>query len=115
MKGSVSMEIFGGRSIEEICDIMTKWISIGWGWNTDQIILTKIIEDWSKKTNRVIFLNHDHHHWRADRLNWEMTGDWKVNFKAMRKGKYFDAHLLRPLDLYWKENKMIFDALKLNV
>ena len=102
-KGFVANEMFKVHSVEDIVERIKEWEAIGFGWNTDQILLTRIAPPWGAQTGKVVFLEHGIDG-RVDRLDWEHRGRWLHNRKALRQGKYIDAHLLRPMNDHWEEN-----------
>lgn len=83
--------------IANIRAIITSWAQLGFGWRTDEIVLTKAIKNWSKYHTNVIKLNHDTGP-RIDRSNWEYDL-MRLNSNA----HYIDAHMLRPYTKYKKE------------
>jgi hypothetical protein len=76
---------------------IVQWASLGHGWRTDEIVLTKAIKNWSKYHTNVIKLNHDTGP-RIDRSNWKYDLT-RLNSNA----HYIDAHMLRPYAQYKKE------------
>lgn len=105
-KGSVYKEVFRLSSTDEIPKKIIEWEKRGFGWNTDEFILTEYVKAWHQVTKRAVFLNHPVSR-RIDRLVWMDRGEWGYDKNKLRSEEYIDAHLLRPLNKYVKENLSI--------
>ena len=95
-KGKVFKEIFNIRSKEDISDTIKKWSDLNLGWNTDEIMLARTINNWKDKDKHFVKLGHGVNK-RIDRIN------WKYKDSRVKKCKYHDAALLRPYKTYKKE------------
>lgn len=109
-KGYLFKEIFKIRNINEIPEKIKYWHSLKLGWETDEKILTKYLLSSNKTKKKCIFLHHrampDR---RIDRSNWQ------YDKKKLKEGYYIDAHMVRPLDKYYKEIKELLDDIGLGL
>jgi hypothetical protein len=101
-KGSVCKEVFGISGTQDIRDKIIQWAELGWGWSTDELVLTKEVMNYYHRTGKVAFLNHGVNK-RIDRMSHQETGHLEYNKRALKKGEYIDFHLLRPFDQYRSE------------
>lgn len=107
-KGSLFKEIFKIRNINEISGKIKDWHSLKLGWDTDEKMLTKLLLNWNKVSKKCVFLNHNAMpERRIDRLK------WGYDKKKLKEGYYIDAHMVRPLDKYYKEIKELLDDIGL--
>ncbi len=101
-KGSTFREIFGVTSIEQIPEVIKSWQKLGFGWDTDEKVLYRLIKEWRKKNkHRVKKLGYgkDPKH-RITRGN-----DLKYSKKKLAKGYYVEVNCSRP----YKEYKETID------
>lgn len=103
MKGSVCREIFELDYIDfdVVRDKLIEWERFGYGWNTDELVLTAALKKWNGETGRVFCLNlgiGKH----IDKINWKYNKD-------RLKSRYIGAHLPRPLS---KNKKVIMQLVK---
>ncbi len=103
MKGSVCREIFGLDHIDfdVVRDKLIEWERYGYGWNTDELILTAALKKWNEETGRVycLDLGVGKH---IDKINWKYNKDHLGS-------RYIGAHLPRPFS---KNKKMIMELVK---
>lgn len=99
VKGSVCREIFGLEHIDQevIREKLIEWEKFGWGWNTDELVLTAVLKNWNRETGRVALLNLGPGK-HIDKIDWHYDYD---KDKKNLKSKYIGAHLPRP----FKEHK----------
>ncbi|MFA6066329.1 MAG: hypothetical protein WC707_04085 [Candidatus Babeliaceae bacterium] len=88
-RGSVFMDIFDITDVAEIPHIIKKWNCLQIGWQTDEYMLSYCLNEWNKKTNKLIKLGHTVNR-RIDR------GNWAYDTKKLYKNYYIDSHMLRP-------------------
>jgi hypothetical protein len=88
-KGSVFREIFNIRTLDDIRELIIEWAALDLKWNTDEIMLTKILKEWNKASQRCFCLGHNTVG-RVDRL------DWQYSKTLVKKHHYIDAHMVRP-------------------
>jgi len=94
-KGRTFASVFNVSNLREMIE---EWASYGWGWNTDELVLYKFVNQWS---GEVIHLGHGVGP-RLDRLYWESQ---MVNLER-DIGYYIDCHCPRP----YSENRETIDA-----
>ena len=103
MKGSVCREIFELDYIDfDVVRVkLIEWERFGYGWNTDELVLTAALKKWNEETGRVCCLDlgvGSH----IDKINWKYK-------KGRLKSRYIGAHLPRPFS---KNKKMIMQLIK---
>ena len=105
-KGSMFAEIFGLRSINDIPQLIKKWAAQGYGWHTDEILMTRCLRQWDAKTKKLVKLGETdillEDGRRIDRGNWQYDVDKLVN-----EDYYIDCHSIRP----YKDHKAEVDKL----
>jgi len=105
-KGSTYGEIFGLKSISEIPQLIKKWAAQGYGWHTDEILMTRCLKQWDAKTRKLVKLGSSdlllEDGRRIDRGNWQYDADKLVN-----EDYYVDCHSIRP----YKDHKAEVDKL----
>ncbi len=105
-KGCLYKSIFRFNSVADIPYIIKKWVEKGFGWNTDEIILTAYVRQWPQFKENCVLLGHTSMETRRiDRSNWQYNKE-KLNSKY-----YIDAHMVRPLDKYYAQIKELVDDL----
>lgn len=109
-KGYLFKEIFNIKSVEEIPAIIKRWMAKGLGWDTDELMLYAHTRQWPRFKTHCILLGHtvvDDQ--RIDRARWGYD-------KAKLKSNYYiDAHMVRPLDKYYKEIRELASDLGLSI
>ena len=113
-KGSVAMEVFDIKSVDDIREKIITWAKEHRGWSTDEIVLTRLVKKWMKETGRVTYLNH-YVSSRVDRIHYMEHKTWGYIPHLLRRGKYIDAHMLRPWNDYYEENMQIVHDLGLHI
>lgn len=106
-KGRLFKSIFRFSSVDDIPRLVQKWVEMGLGWNTDEIMLLAYVRNWPYMKDHCAFLGHTSmESRRIDRANWR--------YSKTRLGNYYiDAHMVRPLDAYYDEIKALADDLGL--
>lgn len=89
--GRTFKQVFRIGDVNEIPDIIRCWWELGWGWDTDELLLYRYCAAWEHFRQRCIRLPRVVDH-RVDRLNWKYN-----KHKIVR---YIDAHLPRPYSEY---------------
>ncbi len=87
-QGATFKEIFNINWID-VPRFLSEWFKYGYGWNTDELMMAKMIHDWSECKEKVVFLN-DKSNNRITRLF------WGYEESLLKDKKYLDAHLMRP-------------------
>lgn len=113
-KGYLFKSIFNIESIAEIPTRIKAWIDWwvstgGTAWDTDEVILFTHVRKWNRFKTNCVFLHHDSmmpH--RIDRACWQ------YDEQKLKQRYYIDAHMVRPLDKYYKEIKKLSDDLGLD-
>ncbi len=100
-KGRVYGEVFGIHSAEEIRQELLEWSELGYGWNTDEIILSSHALFWEEsRGGHLIRLGHT----VSGRLD---RSTWFSDLHDLRITDYIDCHSPRPYTQY----KPILDLL----
>ncbi len=102
-KGKVFGEIFGVNE-ESAREKLTEWYALGLGWNTDEVMMARIINSWPFLNSRVSKLGRQGGQ-SIDRLSWH------YDVKDLKHGRLFDAHVPRP----YLQHKKIIDKLVLDL
>jgi hypothetical protein len=113
-KGEVWREIFNVKSWQEINTTLKSWFPnnykvLGSGWFTDQIILRKYVDAWSKQDNVVKLHDMRTGFYRLDRL--ENSFNHTTNFAENMKNRYSDFHMPRPFKKHQEYIHQIFNAM----
>ena len=85
--GSTFKDIFQIGHLDEIPDIIRCWYELGFGWDTDEVLLYRYCAAWKHFGKRCIRIPRVVE-FRIDRLNW--------HYNKRRLNYYIDAHLPRP-------------------
>lgn len=101
-KGSTFAEIFKVTKREDIPDIIQNWCELGFGWNTDEIILTQSLKEWNHESHLLQLLGHVVER-RLDRSNWRLE-------LILIKDFYIDCHMPRPYSQYREEIDFVFHS-----
>lgn len=102
--GKTFAEIFDIAQPSDIAKQIKNWFSLGYGWNTDEILLHRYLTTWQHYHQRCIKLGHAVEP-RIDRF------DWRYQPSDIANGYYIDAHCLRPYSLYKKEIDLVLSYL----
>lgn len=109
-KGYLFQELFNVQSIEDIPNTIKTWVSYGYGWETDEVTFFKFLAKWKNASSKCVKLHHTSMvPQRIDRA------DWGYDKQKLKDNYYIDAHLVRPLDQYYKEIKELADDLGLSI
>lgn len=109
-KGYLFKDVFNVKSIEDIPATIAKWVQLGCGWETDEVMLYTHVRKWNKFKANCVFLGHTSMvPQRIDRV------DWRYDKTKLKNRYYIDAHMVRPLEKYYKEIKELADDLGLIV
>lgn len=92
-EGHVFGSIFGISNFEDIQNLLRKWASVGYGWNTDELLLYRSVINWEQMGNEVVRLGHG----VGARLD---RSDWKRDFKLADVKNSIDCHCPRPYSAY---------------
>ncbi len=92
-KGRVFGEVFHITSRDEIPTIICAWKELGYGWNTDELVMYQYLSRWSGFLNRTARFGHTGVQ-RLDRSRWHM------NDHLISSGHYTEAHMPRPYARY---------------
>jgi hypothetical protein len=95
-KGKVFKELFNIKSKDDIRNKIIEWYGLGFGWTTDERMLFKHVQEWSKSKKRIVKLGHEVEK-RIDR------SDWNYDKELVKKRYYIDSHMVRPYTKYKKE------------
>lgn len=99
-KGKLFQEILGVSDTDSIADIITQWSKIGWGWNTDELVMRRALNAWSGFKTNVTWgytLKDRPPVRRLDRSKWH------VSAKKVAQGYYTEAHMIRPYSFHKKK------------
>ncbi len=88
-KGSTYKEVFKINKVSDFKNTIKKWKKLKLGWNTDELVLYKTLQDWKHFDKKCILLNHIANN-RIDRVC------WGYDINDLKKNKYIDAHFPRP-------------------
>lgn len=94
-RGKTFKEIFGITK-EQIPNLVAQWYQLGFGWDTDEIMLYRYITTWPDFNERCTLLDHTTSK-RIDR------SAWRYDEKLVANNWYIDAHCLRPYSKYKRE------------
>ncbi len=114
-KGSTFKEIYGVRSVDDIPAIITSWARLGFGWHTDEIVMTHFLRKWKYFNTKCILLESEKgsdrisQGARIDRASWT----YDVN-KLLSEDYYVDCHSIRPYKQYKNEVDKLASLLGLN-
>lgn len=85
--GLTFKEVFQIGHLDEIPDIIRAWYALGYGWDTDELMLYRYCAAWKNFGKRCVRIPRVVEH-RIDRLNW--------HYNKRQLHHYVDAHLPRP-------------------
>ena len=102
-KGSLFQSIFSLKTYKEIRPIIEEWNTLGLGWDTDEKVLYKIIQEWEKNGGHVMRLGHSVMG-RIDRSSWSIP-------EALDVRGYIDCHCPRPYSEYQDSIDYIVEAI----
>lgn len=113
-KGYLFKSIFNINGIDEIPNKIKQWIQ-EWHakrpneeWETDEVTMFKYLHAWKYLKSRCVFLHHTSMlPQRIDR------SDWRYDKEKLKNNYYIDAHMVRPLQKYYREIKELADDLGL--
>lgn len=105
--GKTFAEIFGVKRLADIPTLIQRWYSMGYGWNTDELLMHRYLTTWNHYSRRCLKLGHDVTS-RIDRSN------WKYDREKLAAGLYIDAHCIRPYATYKKEIDELVSHLSLS-
>lgn len=109
-KGYLFKDIFKINSVNDIENKIKEWVKKGCSWETDEVMLYTHVRGWNKFKSHCIFLGHTSMvPQRIDRVA------WGYDKNKLKNHYYIDAHMVRPLDKYYKEIKELADDLGLNI
>lgn len=103
--GKTFADVFNIKNVNDIPKLVQEWYSEGFGWNTDEVLLTRTLKNWKQYNTRCIRLGHDVTR-RIDRSNWKYDPD------KVHNGSYIDAHSMRPYPLHKQEIDRLVSYLK---
>ncbi len=104
-KGSCFISLFGVTNLEEMAALVQDWASLGYGWNTDELMLYDIALEWERNGGRLVRLGHD----VGPRLD---RGSWPKDFSHIDVSNYNDCHLPRPYSKYKASIDYIIQGVK---
>ncbi len=102
-KGDVFQSVFGISKLEEIDPLLQQWASMGYGWNTDELMLYQYVNDWQISTGKVVYLGHGVGP-RIDRMWWFD----QLRFLDVRNA--IDCHCPRPYSINKQTIDQVVDA-----
>jgi len=114
-KGSVFKEIYGVKSVHDIPAIIKYWSKLGFGWHTDEIVMTHLLRKWHNFEDKCVKLeslfgpDRISKGGRIDRSSWKYDIDTLVN-----EDYYVDCHSLRPYNKYKEDIDVLLGHLGLN-
>jgi len=88
-KGRTFASLFSVQSPMQIPEIIKEWSGLGFGWNTDELVLYSLTKEWERNGGELVCLGHKVEG-RLDR------GNWNIDFQALDISKYIDCHCPRP-------------------
>ena len=108
VKGSVCREVFGLDYIDQsvVREKLIEWEAYGFGWQTDELVLTAALKKWNIKSGRVVLLNLGPGR-HIDKIDWQYDKDKVVS-------KYVGAHLPRPFNRHKKRIMRLVKDLGIN-
>jgi len=104
-EGQVFASVFGVTDYDQIADKLLEWNSLGLGWNTDEIMLYKLVAEWEAQGNKVHRLGQGVGA-RLDRMWWRDS----VTPQDMRQ--FIDCHCPRPYCINTGSIDCITDAIR---
>lgn len=96
--GKTFREIFGITTLAEINACVCKAVAVNDKWGGDEEKLYYVLTEWENRTGRLVRLNLPFgFEYRISRV------EWNYDVEKLKNGFYYDAHMLRPLQVYNKE------------
>ena len=92
-KGAIFSSIFGIDQKNQITDVIREWAKMGYGWDTDELMLFSLVQKWRATGGEVVKLGHG----VGPRLD---RADWWRDFNAVDVSDYIDCHCPRPYAEY---------------
>lgn len=92
-RGDIFGEIFGVTTPDQIPAMVQAWREFGWGWDTDELVMTQAIRSWSRFQSNCVLLGHG----VGPRLD---RSYWIYDVQKLRNGFYIDSHMIRPYGDY---------------
>ncbi len=109
-RGTIFQELFELASVADIPATVKEWFSFGMGWETDELLLHRVVTRWDKYLTHVVKLGYGAQ--VQDRI---CRTSWHYNAAELKKGSYVDAHLPRPYDKHKEKiDKLVKDLGLLN-
>ncbi len=103
-KGKVFSSIFGVSHSGMIPKIIQQWANIGYGWNTDELLLYSYARVWESRGGHVVRLGHE----TKGRLD---RGSWYADFDQIDFSNYIDCHCPRPYSAYQESIDQVVEGI----
>jgi len=104
-KGKIFSEILDLNNFADYESRIKEWFEYGFGWETDELVFYQYLTKWSKYKSKCKKLGYG-----------KIIGDtidrakWVYNIGWLKKGYYYQAHLLRPYKRYKTQiDKLLLD------